>query len=107
MRAAVFISAVVLASSQAQADLAFVQKVWDFLPVVQISQGHAASCASNRIVWVGSMRMNDAIGSISFPGAGGKDGEGLCYRRTLYPFTERSEFGSWVRCPTIGVCEID
>jgi len=99
--------AAVFAFSPAFGDIAFIQKVWDFVPVVEISQGNAASCASNRIVWVGSMRMNDAIGLVSFPGAGGPDGEGLCYRRTLYPFTRSSSLGPWVRCPTNGTCEID
>ncbi|WP_398466089.1 hypothetical protein [Tardiphaga sp.] len=107
MRAAILVSLAVLVPSQARGDIAFVQKLWEFVPVVQISQGNAASCASNRIVWVGSMRMNDAIGMASFPKAGGPGGEGLCYRRTLYPFTQNSELGPWVRCPTSGVCEID
>ncbi len=107
MRAAFCILVALLAASQARADIAFIQKQWEFVPVVEIAQGSAASCAANRIVWVGSMRMNDAIGIVSFPGAGGPGGEGLCYRRTLYPFTQGAALGPWVRCPTTGTCEID
>lgn len=89
----------------AHAEVSLLMKAWDYIPMVEISQGRAVSCDSNRIVWSGPMRKNETLPASRFPGAG-PNGDDVCYRRSLDPLSTNSNLGPWTRCLDRGVCEI-
>ena len=90
----------------ARAEISLIMRAWDYIPRVEISQGRAISCDSNRIVWSGLMRKNDVLPASLFPGAGPR-GDDVCYRRSLDPLAANSNLGPWTRCLDGGVCEIN
>jgi hypothetical protein len=88
--------------TQAAADITTHMEVWEFLPMVQITQGRNADCELNGTVYNGSM----ARGYRQKWAGTGTGGEDICWRRTANPLNPSSALSPWTRCTTDEDCEI-
>jgi hypothetical protein len=88
--------------TQSAADITTLMQAWEFLPLVQITQGRNHDCGLNRNVYNGSMTKGHRQ---TWAGTGTR-GEDICWRRTADPFKPSSALSPWTRCATDEDCEI-
>jgi hypothetical protein len=106
LRLALILCVTVALPAAARADITTVMgNAWDYLPVVQISQGRSLDCNGNRIVYNTSMTRPY---SATWPGTG-VNGDDICWRRSSNPSSANSDLGPWTRCAASSTltCTID
>lgn len=103
-RSAFAIVLTLLSASLCQAAITVYMDGWDYIPLVVVTMGNNQDCGANPVIFNGSMRRGDKLGTFQAAGSRGAD---ICWRRTADPLNSQSPLQPvWTRCSGDGNCII-